>query len=152
MDAARPTTGRRAVTDAVIAWARDPNRKPAVVAFPEGRERDAAIWIDWAQREIAEAIAESPHRENTRRRMAAVAMLIQHGGRWNGTDWVGVGVMPADPDPKMIDAGARHLVNAAPGATWPLSWSAAEVADARRQAEQCWRAMFGAGLEGVAHG
>lgn len=33
----------------VIAWARDPNRKPASLAFTAGPERQAAYWIEWAE-------------------------------------------------------------------------------------------------------
>ncbi len=33
----------------VIAWARDPERKPANSAFTDGPERQAAYWIEWAQ-------------------------------------------------------------------------------------------------------
>ena len=38
----------------VIAWARDPQRKPAVQAFTAGAERQAAYWIEWAWSEPAE--------------------------------------------------------------------------------------------------
>lgn len=32
----------------VIAWAQDPDRKPATTAFTAGPERQAAYWIEWA--------------------------------------------------------------------------------------------------------
>lgn len=39
----------------VIAWARDPNRKPASLAFTAGPERQAAYWIEWAEARRGEA-------------------------------------------------------------------------------------------------
>lgn len=39
----------------VIAWARDPNRKAANLAFTAGPERQAAYWIEWAQTQQAGA-------------------------------------------------------------------------------------------------
>lgn len=38
-----------ASADRVIAWATDPNRKPAINAFTAGPERQAAYWIEWAE-------------------------------------------------------------------------------------------------------
>lgn len=35
----------------VLAWMRDPNRKPAQLAFTEGPERQADYWIEIAQSE-----------------------------------------------------------------------------------------------------
>jgi hypothetical protein len=40
----------------VIAWARDPDRKPAATAFTAGAERQAAYWIEWAQHEKTGAL------------------------------------------------------------------------------------------------
>lgn len=41
--------------ECVIAWARDPNRKPASLAFTAGPERQAAYWIEWAEARRGEA-------------------------------------------------------------------------------------------------
>lgn len=38
----------------VLEWMRDPNRKPAQLAFTHGPERQAAYWIEIAQDRIVE--------------------------------------------------------------------------------------------------
>lgn len=40
----------------VVAWARDPNRKPANTAFTAGPERQAAYWIEWTEQQIGEHV------------------------------------------------------------------------------------------------
>ena len=37
--------------DRVVAWARSHPRKPAVLAFTAGPERQAAYWIEWTERQ-----------------------------------------------------------------------------------------------------
>lgn len=41
----------------VMAWARDPQRKPAQQAFTAGAERQAAYWIEWAWAERGDVTA-----------------------------------------------------------------------------------------------
>ena len=40
----------------VVAWARDPNRKPANTAFTAGPERQAAYWIEWTEQQIGKHV------------------------------------------------------------------------------------------------
>lgn len=49
--AARSQQSEVADAARVIAWATDPNRKRANLAFTAGPERQAAYWIEWAQQE-----------------------------------------------------------------------------------------------------
>lgn len=46
----------------VIAWARDPKRKPSSMAFTSGAERQAAYWIEWAEGECAEDVRKDADR------------------------------------------------------------------------------------------
>ena len=51
---------------------------------------------------------------------------------------------PLDPTPEMIEAGAKRLVIWEGDCIWPDSWSGAQVAAARTEAERVWRSMWAA--------
>lgn len=40
----------------VIAWAKDPNRIPAQLAFTAGPERQAAYWIEWTEMQVGQRV------------------------------------------------------------------------------------------------
>ena len=51
-------------------------------------------------------------------------------------------LLPLDPTPEMIDAGAQRLVRFEDGTKWPDDFDKLQVAAARNEAERVWRSMW----------
>jgi hypothetical protein len=55
------------------------------------------------------------------------------------TEWK---LVPVEPTPDQIDAGAQRLASFEDGSVWPDSWSPLQVAAMRNDAERVWRSMW----------
>ena len=57
-------------------------------------------------------------------------------------------ILPLNPTPAMIDAGAQRLMSWNDKSAWPDSWTPLQIMAARNDAERVWRSMWLAAQNG----